>query len=55
MPKDKGNRTMKTHIKTVILLTAATILAACNTVQGVGQDVEAAGEKIEETARDAQG
>ena len=27
-------------------------LSACNTVEGVGQDVEAAGETIEETARE---
>ncbi|MAK62248.1 MAG: entericidin, EcnA/B family [Ponticaulis sp.] len=30
----------------------ALTLSACNTVEGVGQDVEAAGEQIEETAND---
>lgn len=28
-------------------------LAACNTTQGVGEDIEAAGEAIEGAARDA--
>ena len=29
-------------------------LAACNTVQGAGEDVEAGGEAISETAREAE-
>jgi len=29
-------------------------LAACNTVEGAGQDVEAGGEAISDTARDAE-
>jgi predicted small secreted protein len=29
-------------------------LAACNTVQGAGEDVEAGGEAITETAREAE-
>jgi entericidin B len=28
-------------------------LSACNTVEGVGKDVEAAGDAIKDTARDA--
>jgi predicted small secreted protein len=28
-------------------------LSACNTIEGVGRDVEAAGDAIEDTARDA--
>lgn len=41
--------------KLIVLAIAATSLlaAACNTIQGAGQDVEAAGAAIEETARDA--
>ncbi|WP_018146858.1 entericidin A/B family lipoprotein [Henriciella marina] len=31
----------------------ALMAAGCNTVEGAGQDVEATGEEIEETARDA--
>jgi len=33
-------------------LVGASSLAACNTVEGVGQDVQAAGEEIEETAEE---
>lgn len=29
------------------------LLAACNTVEGAGQDIEATGDAIEDTARDA--
>jgi predicted small secreted protein len=34
-------------------LMGAVSLTACNTVEGVGQDVERAGEAIEETAQEA--
>jgi predicted small secreted protein len=33
-------------------LIGASSLAACNTVEGVGEDVQAAGEEIEETAEE---
>jgi len=41
--------------KLVILALAATSLmaAACNTVEGAGKDVKAAGTAVEETAKDA--
>lgn len=41
--------------KLVILAIAATSLlaAACNTIEGAGRDVKAAGEAVEETAQDA--
>lgn len=29
------------------------VLAACNTVEGAGQDIKSGGKAIEETARDA--
>jgi entericidin B len=29
-------------------------MTACNTMQGVGEDVERGGEKVQETARDVQ-
>ena len=32
---------------------AALLLAACNTVEGVGKDVSAAGRAVSDTARDA--
>lgn len=42
--------------KFIVLLAGAACLvtAACNTVAGAGQDVEAAGEAVTDTARDVQ-
>ncbi len=37
----------------VMLGTAGAALAACNTMEGFGQDVEAAGDTIETEAREA--
>ena len=34
-----------------VLLAAAYVLAGCNTMRGFGQDVQKAGEKIEEKAK----
>ena len=45
-----GTLTMK---KLIILGVAALILAACNTVEGVGRDVQAAGGAVADSARDA--
>lgn len=41
--------------KLVVLATAAAalLLSACNTVEGVGKDVSAAGRAVSDTARDA--
>lgn len=41
--------------KLVILAFAATslLVTACNTVEGAGKDVKAAGTAVEETAKDA--
>ncbi|MFN3465473.1 MAG: entericidin A/B family lipoprotein, partial [Terricaulis sp.] len=36
-----------------LALFGATALAACNTVEGVGEDVQAAGQAVEQTAREA--
>ncbi|CAN7433149.1 MAG: entericidin [Variovorax paradoxus] len=36
---------------TALLLAAALALAACNTVKGVGKDVQRAGEAIERSAK----
>ena len=33
------------------LMTAALLLSACNTMQGIGQDLKKAGEKIEDAAK----
>jgi predicted small secreted protein len=35
---------------TWIVLSAMLVLAGCNTISGVGQDVQKAGEKIEDAA-----
>ena len=35
----------------VLLLALAFCLSACNTVRGVGQDLEVAGEKIKDAAK----
>ena len=36
--------------KTALIAMLLLGLAACNTIEGAGQDIEAAGDKIEETA-----
>ncbi|MFC6200046.1 entericidin A/B family lipoprotein [Ponticaulis profundi] len=41
---------MKNWMKMLLLSMFAVSVAACNTVEGVGQDVEEVGEEIEETA-----
>lgn len=43
---------MKKTMTVPFLALAAVFLAACNTVEGVGQDVKAGGEAIETTASD---
>lgn len=35
------------------MLVSIAVLTACNTVEGVGEDVEAAGDAVADTARDA--
>lgn len=43
-------------MKTIFSLVAAVALlgvAACNTVEGAGEDVESAGEAVQDTANDA--
>ena len=39
------------HTLVAIIIAGATILAGCNTVKGVGKDVEKVGEKTQEAAR----
>lgn len=38
---------------TVMALTGAVLVAACNTVEGVGRDVSSAGDTVANTASDA--
>lgn len=44
--------TMKMTFAAIAFILATTV-AACNTVEGAGQDVQAAGQAIEKTADDA--
>jgi predicted small secreted protein len=39
------------HILTLALLTGLLLVAGCNTVKGMGQDLKKAGEKIEGAAQ----
>lgn len=39
-------------IVTLVLAASALIVAGCNTVAGIGRDVSAAGEAVEQTAED---
>lgn len=45
---------MKKSMSIPFLALATVFLAACNTVEGVGEDVQAGGEAIEDTARATQ-
>ena len=45
---------MSTTRRLVAVVLSVLALGACNTVAGVGKDVERGGEKIQDTARDVQ-
>ncbi len=40
-----------TKLATAVFLVGTLLLAGCNTVKGVGQDLQKAGEKIEDAAK----
>lgn len=44
---------MKTGLLALLLTFSAFLISGCNTTRGFGQDVEATGEAIEETAEEA--
>ena len=44
---------MKLLVNLMLVALMATILSACNTVEGAGKDIKAGGKAIEETASDA--
>ncbi len=44
---------MRRLLTTALLAFLGLALAGCNTTRGLGQDIEATGEKIEEVASDA--
>lgn len=43
---------MKTALAAIVFMLAASA-AACNTVEGVGEDMQAAGQAVDEAAEDA--
>jgi predicted small secreted protein len=43
---------MKKAQITAAALLALSVLTACNTIEGIGKDVKAGGEVVEETAKD---
>jgi entericidin B len=47
-------RAMNRTLSTAALIAALFALSACNTVRGAGQDIEAGGEAISNTAEDVQ-
>lgn len=48
--KPHGFETMKTLLP-LLTLSCVLLLSACNTVKGVGQDLQKAGEKIEDAVK----
>jgi entericidin B len=45
---------MKRKAALIFVLAACTFVSACNTVAGIGKDVERGGEKVQETAKEVQ-
>ena len=48
--RDATEKTMKAIIAMVLAGFGLSMLAACNTMEGAGQDVKAAGQKVENSA-----
>ena len=46
-------KTMKSALILTLALAGTLAVGACNTVEGVGKDVKAGGNAIEDTAKDA--
>ncbi|MGE5791342.1 MAG: entericidin A/B family lipoprotein [Bacteroidota bacterium] len=44
---------MNQRLATLVLAAALALLAGCNTVQGLGQDIERGGEKLQNAAERA--
>jgi len=44
--------TMKKILAAMTVVLALPMLAACNTIEGIGKDVKAGGQAVEEVARD---
>jgi predicted small secreted protein len=50
MDIERSGSKMKKIIFLVLILFSFTLLAGCNTMQGLGKDIQGAGEAIEEAA-----
>lgn len=50
----RRNSLLQAFLVALALTVTAVTLSACNTTEGFGRDVEAAGDAIEDTADDAQ-
>jgi predicted small secreted protein len=48
--RDATEKTMKAIVAMVLAGFGLSMLAACNTMEGAGQDVKAAGQKVENSA-----
>jgi predicted small secreted protein len=45
---------MQRKLLLTLLLALSTLAAACNTVHGIGKDIERGGEKLQDASQDAQ-
>ena len=45
---------MKRKVALILVLAACALVSACNTIEGIGKDVERGGEKVQQTAKDVQ-
>ena len=45
---------MKRKVALILVLAACALVSACNTIEGMGKDVERGGEKVQQTAKDLQ-
>lgn len=51
--KTRQQTSLERYLFPAAMLVITLALFACNTTEGVGKDIEAAGDAIEDTARDA--
>ena len=45
---------MKRKVALILVLAACALVSACNTIEGMGKDVERGGEKVQQTAKEVQ-
>lgn len=49
----KGIQVIRTVLFSLVLVAGLASMPGCNTVEGAGEDIERAGEKTQDAARDA--